>query len=267
MKLRDIITTAVRHPGLLRSPSRYLLLISHMRANTSVLGHIFGSHPDISGYYEQHIGYYSARSLFRSRLLFHKRNPKAPVTPIYFDKILHNYHEVHSGVVTRQDVCPIFALRAPESSIRSIMALYARVDPGHEWASARGATMYYRKRLVGMKELWLKTRPENARVYLDSEAIVTNTEEALTALSERLELAPRLKSEYDTFALTGKRGYGDSSEAIAQGRVAASGETYTDIQIPPAMLNEARDVYRQVRDVLALDADPRLLASPAQSSA
>lgn len=260
MKPLDLLKTVARRPGLLWPPERYFFLVSHMRANTSLVGHIIGSHPDVSGYYEQHIGYYSARSLFRGRLLFHKRNPTARVAPIYFDKILHNFHEINPSVLARRDVHVIFALRAPEAAIRSIMSLYARGDPDHEWASAEGAVAYYQQRLLRMQELWHQARPGGHRLYVDSEALVTHTEEALTALSEHLELVPSLSSEYETFALTGKRGYGDSSESIEKGRVVPSGKTYEDIHLPSSMLAEARDTYDDVRGALSRDADPRLLA-------
>lgn len=259
LKHLDILKILARCPAVLRNPERYFLLISHMRANTSLFGHIMGSHPSVSGYYEQHIGYYSRRSLFRSRLLFHSRNPDARVTPVYFDKVLHNYHEISPGVLARPDVQGIFALRAPESAIPSIMALYERVDPGHEWASAQGAAKYYQERLIQMKALWLKVPPNNARLYLDAEVLVKNTEDALTALSQNLALVPRLKSEYDTFALTGKRGYGDSSDIINKGRVVPFGNTYSETQVPTSILGEARDTYLQVRSTLAKEADPRLL--------
>ena len=40
-------------------PERYsrIFLLSHMRAFTSLAGHILGSHPQINGYFEMHISY------------------------------------------------------------------------------------------------------------------------------------------------------------------------------------------------------------------
>ncbi len=48
---------------------RNIFLLSHMRANTSLFGHLMGSHPEVEGYYEMHIGYHSWRSLWRQKLL------------------------------------------------------------------------------------------------------------------------------------------------------------------------------------------------------
>jgi len=41
-----------------------------MRANTSLFGHILGSSPEINGYYEMHISYYSWKSLIRQKLIY-----------------------------------------------------------------------------------------------------------------------------------------------------------------------------------------------------
>ena len=36
----------------LLTPLEPILLLSHMRANTSLFGHILGTHPEINGYHE-----------------------------------------------------------------------------------------------------------------------------------------------------------------------------------------------------------------------
>ena len=41
----------------LSKPCARIFLLSHMRAYTSLAGHILGSHPQINGYYEMHLGY------------------------------------------------------------------------------------------------------------------------------------------------------------------------------------------------------------------
>ncbi|TCS68990.1 hypothetical protein EDC61_1225 [Sulfuritortus calidifontis] len=46
-------------------PHARIFLLSHMRAFTSLAGHILGSHPQINGYYEMHISYWDAAALDR----------------------------------------------------------------------------------------------------------------------------------------------------------------------------------------------------------
>ena len=70
------LRTVLRHPSILRS-YQPLLLISHMRANTSLMGHILGASPEIEGYYELHIGYHSWRSLLRQKLVYFDQHTPA----------------------------------------------------------------------------------------------------------------------------------------------------------------------------------------------
>ncbi|MBM4190547.1 MAG: hypothetical protein FJ210_07540, partial [Betaproteobacteria bacterium] len=48
--------------------------MSHMRAFTSLAGHILGSHPQINGYYEMHISYADAAALDRQLALFQEND-------------------------------------------------------------------------------------------------------------------------------------------------------------------------------------------------
>lgn len=50
-------------------PDRYarIFLLSHMRAHTSLMAHILGSHSQINGYYEMHLDYEDASALDRQR--------------------------------------------------------------------------------------------------------------------------------------------------------------------------------------------------------
>jgi hypothetical protein len=51
-------------------PYARIFLLSHMRAFTSLAGHILGSHPQINGYYEMHISYEDASALERQLEVF-----------------------------------------------------------------------------------------------------------------------------------------------------------------------------------------------------
>ncbi|HEX5635661.1 MAG TPA: hypothetical protein VFY78_01120, partial [Gammaproteobacteria bacterium] len=67
-----------------------IFLLSHMRAFTSLAGHILGSHPQINGYYEMHISYDNVQSL-RKQLELYRENDNLKLGSRYlFDKLLHN---------------------------------------------------------------------------------------------------------------------------------------------------------------------------------
>jgi hypothetical protein len=56
-----------------------IFLLSHMRAYTSLAGHILGSHPQINGYYEMHISYEDASALDRQLEMFRQGMNSATV--------------------------------------------------------------------------------------------------------------------------------------------------------------------------------------------
>jgi hypothetical protein len=67
-----------------------IFLLSHMRAYTSLAGHILGSHPRINGYYEMHISYEDAAALDRQLAVFLEGDALKPGSRYLFDKLLHN---------------------------------------------------------------------------------------------------------------------------------------------------------------------------------
>ena len=105
--------TLIRHPTLLRRYEQ-IFLLSHMRANTSLLGHILGASPEIEGYYEMHIGYHSWRSRWRQKLLHFAQHKPKRRGRYMFDKVLHNDHAIAPMFLQSSKI--IFSLRPPELS-------------------------------------------------------------------------------------------------------------------------------------------------------
>lgn len=221
-----------------------------MRANTTLLGHVFGSHDDISGYYEHHIGYYSWKSLLRKKIKFFNENPSEPVTSIYFDKVLHNEHHIDSKVLKRNNFSVFFMLRQPEMTVKSIVSLYKKFDPKDELANPSYAAEYYINRLEEMLRIASKYSETKDVYYLDSEALISESELALSKMSDWFSIKPELKSEYKTFELSGKKKYGDSSENIKKGVISSSLSNYDQIYIEEESLKHCIDAYNVTREGL-----------------
>ena len=130
-----------------------IIMLSHMRANTSLFGHILGNNPEINGYYEMHIGYYSWKSLIRQKLKYLEEHQFKKGSKYIFDKVLHNEHAVNCGMLIEQNAKIIISLRSPEETIPSIIKLYQeKVDPKHEFARFSGAADYYKQRLATLND-------------------------------------------------------------------------------------------------------------------
>ncbi|MGR5246652.1 hypothetical protein [Vibrio alfacsensis] len=241
-----MLVEAIKKPALLL-PKKHIILISHMRANTTLLGHIFGSHHNISGYYEHHIGYYSWKSLIRKKIKFSRENPAEPVTDYYFDKILHNEHHIKESIFQQDNVSLFFMLRRPDMAIKSIVKLYQRVNPSHDFARVDLATKYYIERLSEIENIAVKYAKMKDVYYLDSETIINNTDYTLNKISHWFNLKPTLNSEYKLFELSGKRKHGDSSENIKNGFVSKKPSNYENIIIEDELSLKAENAYLKTK--------------------
>ncbi|MEW6677488.1 MAG: hypothetical protein AB1421_06165 [Pseudomonadota bacterium] len=241
------LSQLVRHPHHLVG-HRNIFLFSHMRANTSLFGHILGSHPDIEGYYEMHIGYYSWKSLWRQKLLYLENHALKPTSRFFFDKLLHDYCVVAPEILARPGTRCIFMLRRPGKTIPSIVGLYRKNQPEHEFAQVEGAAAYYMARVGELAHL-AKTMPHGF-YYLDAEDLIERSTETLQALSDWLGLSQPLTPEYRMFSKTGAPQAGDSSDRIKSGTIHKSQSDYSDIPLTPEMQAEAEHIYRETRQLL-----------------
>ncbi|MDV7102907.1 sulfotransferase [Vibrio sp. TH_r3] len=229
-------------------PKEHIFLISHMRANTSLFGHLLGSSDEISGYYEMHIGYYSWKSLIRQQLIYKQQHENSKPTRFYFDKLLHNEHDLRKTIMDKSNCKFIFMLRNPARTIQSTCNLYQKVEPEHEFATVEGAANYYLERVEHIGAMLNQFDDFSRCYYLDAEALISSTEDTLESLSTWLGLRQPLSPEYKKFELTGSKKHGDSSSYINQGKVRASRESYNNIELPEELIQQCDEKYRLVRD-------------------
>jgi hypothetical protein len=217
MELFQHLKTILRHPSILR-PYKRIILLSHMRANTSLLGHVLGSNPQIEGYYELHIGYYSWKSFIRQKLkYFSEHSPKKNATYM-FDKVLHNEHYVNPDVFSSDDIV-IIMVRDPISTIKSIQKLFLKVDPSHENTNPENARAYYISRLEQLINLAKKLQGQY--YFLNADDLTQSPDSILDFLTKKLELKTPLSKKYNLFKNTGVKGTGDSSENMVKGEIQA----------------------------------------------
>lgn len=226
-------------------PKRHIFLLSHMRAYTSLFGHIMGSNPAICGYYEMHIGYYSWRSLVRQKLLYAQSEQVKPRCSYIFDKILHDDHRVATPVLNRIGSKVIFCLRHPRHTIPSIVKLYRDIDPSHDFASEAFAADYYVQRLDTL--LNLATSLERPFFYLDAESLVETPEQTLGELSSWLQLKTPLSQNYDVQKKTSRQKYGDTSTRLGAGHLVKGKQGPDDCPVDPEPPVAALDAYSRTR--------------------
>jgi len=229
-------------------PKKHIFLLSHMRAYTSLFGHIMGSNPAICGYYEMHIGYYSWKSPIRQKLLYFRQESTKPGFSYMFDKILHNDHSVSLDVLNGSRARSIFCLRQPKDVIPSILRLYARIDPAHEFNSEAFATHYYIKRLAVLEAI--AESLEQDFFYFDSESLKLQSDECLGSLSEWLQLRTPLSDTYALQQQTSRERIGDSSAALRAGHIRREASQYQGWSPQEDLLQSANSAYREARSTM-----------------
>jgi len=226
-------------------PKQHIFLLSHMRAYTSLFGHIMGSNPAICGYYEMHIGYYSWKSLVRQKLLYFKSEDIKPGFSTMFDKILHDDHYISDRILNDRHCRVIFCLREPQQTIPSILKLYADLDPSHEFNQVAFATDYYVNRLTSLDRLSILLRREF--FYFDAESLKDDTDNCLASLSAWLDLDTPLSANYRLQKNTSRRRYGDTSGLLEAGHVIREPAAHGGRDLDPDSMGRAYQTYETVR--------------------
>ncbi len=234
-----LFNTAVRNPYVLYGKFRYIFIFSHMRGYTSLLAHILGSHPEISGYFELHRTYTQPFDFFPMRLRVAEGLDYQLKGKYVLDKILHPEY-ISPAILQRSDVFCIFMLRKPAETLKSIMERGRLPDLPH-------ALNYYVYQLKHLKNLSVVSKNF---IYLDAEHLLENTTSSLNALSTFLQLKTELSPSFSTFKYTGLRGYGDSSNYIGQGVIVKQRDSHERFVIPDEILKTADSAYLETRQFL-----------------
>jgi hypothetical protein len=229
------------------SPERHarIFLLSHMRALTSLAGHILGSHPEINGYYEMHISYEDASALDKQLEVFQESDVLKKNSRYLFDKLLHNDYVLKPGQLGPANIKILISLLEPERTIKSIVNLFSRKEIEDLYASPVAAANYYIDRVQALADF--SRTANHPYYYFDAELLQRAPERLLPKLSNWLELDLPLSERYQIFSHTGKARKGDSSGRIHSGKIDRTPVDYSHISIPEDVLRPAREVYRECR--------------------
>lgn len=222
-----------------------IFLLSHMRACTSLAGHILGSHPQINGYYEMHLGYEDAAALDRQLAAFRQDEALKPGSRYLFDKLLHNDYALKPERLGLADIKILLALAEPEHTIRSIVHLFRQKPDPDLYASPVAAANYYIERVRALAEFCRTT--DWPYFYFDAELWQRAPERLLPRLATWLRLESPLSEQYEVFGHTGKARKGDASARLRSGRIDRTRSDYSEMAIPQDVLERAREVYRECR--------------------
>ncbi len=235
----------IKDPGILVGRKRYILLLSHGRCYTSLIAHIFGSHPEIIGACETYLPLRNARDLIKLRYVTYWLNNRKTGAKYIFDKILLPAIPVSNSVLNRDDVTVLFSLRHPERTIPSYSSLIH--DP-QLYRQPSVAGDLYIKRLQSLEHhcLALERKP----LYFDANDLILRTSDLLQALRRELGLNQDLSEHYQILEHTGNPRRGDPSERIKAGCIDRNQSDYRDIVVPDELMERACAAYEHCRSLL-----------------
>jgi hypothetical protein len=246
--LAKATVTVLRHPTVVRD-RQYLFLLSHMRSYSTLLCHILGNNPAISGYAEAQQSYTTGFDLLTLRLKAAFHGNYKPGSTYVLDKVLHNYYGMADSVLKRDSVHCLFLVRQPLPTLKSVVNMWRRgSDPG---LSNRPlpelqelARSHYVSRLDGLVDLASRLKHlGRTPVGLRAERIVEDTSPLLRDIEGLLRLRFPLRDQYSAFSKTGLPAYGDMSEHIRSGEIHRERSDYSDTPIDPEVLGQAIAAY------------------------
>lgn len=250
-----VVDNGARHT-MQRNYAR-IFLLSHMRAFTSLAGHILGSHPHVSGYFEMHLSYETPDALHRQLEIFGQYECMGTETRYIFDKLLHDDYRLDTQVLAASQSKVLVSLLSPEQTLPSIVDLFARKEEAHDYASPVAAMNYYVRRLETLADYC--TTAHTPYYYYDAEMFQADPETLLPGMSRWLQLDPHLTEHYQVFSQTGKAGKGDSSQHIHSGKIDRTPIDYSHVEIPDAHLARAEAAYRECRERIVAGAADAIL--------
>jgi hypothetical protein len=224
----------------------HIFLLSHMRAFTSLAGHILGSHPEINGYFELHISYDDAAALDRQLAVLQQYETLKQDSRYLFDKLLHNGYRLDPSRLAPDSTRLLVCLRRPQQTLQSIVGLFEKKGTAEPYASPTTAADYYIDRLETLAGFCRSSSLPYC--YYDAELFQAAPEVLLARLGDWLALGSPLSQRYQRFSQTGKARKGDSSSAIYSGRIEQDRVDYSHIRIPDDALRRAREVYGRCRE-------------------
>jgi len=243
-RLSELGSLLLQRPWLLVRPPRAIFMLGHMRARTSVLSHIIGSHSQVVGHGELLQAYQKNRHLLRARLRLRQKREHV----FFHDKLLHNYTALDDRFLLNPAHRIVFILREPFASTQSFVRLHHKTEPDSEKTVSEIQEMfshYYCERLPMLVEMAKKIGP---RAHLvDPDRLITHTEETLEELTDFLGLTPSLEREYRLVEESGTAGHGDPTGALEKGCVIAT-QYNTEFPVKKEVLEKMKLCFVQTTD-------------------
>lgn len=243
------LKTILNYPSIVLPQSQFIFILGHMRSRSSVLSHVIGNSSSILGYREFHRSYNNWKNLAKLKLEVCEEFKCSLKGKYILDKVLSNNYLVSSKILRHPRVKIVILLREPEATIKSIVSLGERRGI-ENYTRPEWATEYYCARLSHITRNVINTLNGNYH-YIDSDALIDDTDNCLHKLSSWLGLKEKLVNSYEHYDQTGVGGAGDSSKNIYNKKIVKV-DSESGALIPEDMLKVARCSYQSCLEAMGV---------------
>ncbi len=235
-RLYSLPDRTLHRPGL-------LVILSHMRSGSTLLTHLLTNHPDICGYGETHLSYFSPSDLdaLAGKLLLMLRRPCGSLRARFvLDKILHDWYLTldRLPLLEQRRAHVVFLIREPRGALTSLMNA-----PGFRHTQEQAAE-HYQTRLSYLTEAARRYKAPRP-IAVTYAQIVDESAQTLCMLERGLGLSAPLAEQYQLQRTTGHIKVGDTSPNIQAGMILRGGQKAA-LPAPcfdPDTLRHAQDAY------------------------
>lgn len=228
---------------------RRLVLLSHMRAGSSLLTQLIANNEAVDGYGELHLTYTEPHHLWglNGKVIWVRKLAR-PRSTIVIDKILHDHLLSPTDLGRMEGLEAMFLVREPSGTLASLSASFG--------LSQSDALDYYLSRLQTLAD-FTTCQPAGTAIALTYADVIHRTDDSFSLIEQALDLRTPLEDRYEPTT----RG-GDPSANLRAGRILRGEKAvHHRAEIDPTVLERAQSAYDETWELLAtrcitLDAEP-----------
>jgi hypothetical protein len=218
------------------SDKQYILIISHMRSRSTLLGHILGSNTEICGHGELHLPYAKRLSLLKMRAALQSCENFESCN-YFLDKVLHNKLDVDTALF-KGKLKTLILVREPFGTVRSMFNMHQQLYGANNYWHLID---YYTDRINYIASFAYANKEKF--LFVDSESLVNDTEKTLGSISHYLGLKTQLSAKYRQFSDTGVAGAGDPGKNITAGKIIKTADGVENYEISESDKNRLLTAY------------------------
>ncbi len=218
---------------------RRLVLLSHMRAGSSLLTQLIANNESVDGYGELHLTYTEQRHLWglNGKVIWVRKMAR-PRSAIVVDKILHDHLLSPDDLRRMNEVEAMFLVREPSGTLASLVASFG--------LQQEDALAYLVLRLRTLAD-FAESAPAGAAIALTYDEVIKRTVDSFSLIEQKLDLKTPLEDRYEPT----KRG-GDPSPNIQAGKILRGYKLVRHLApIDATVLERAQCAYDETWKVLA----------------